>query len=272
MRWISLVLLLGGVGFAAHAQTKSLPSASPSFAVFDNFFYKGRPQTDPPGMVRANILYEGMIWPGRVGYGTLPDAATFQAAVRAHNLYPGPVILDVEGLPLRGSKQTMQQHLLVLQTLADWAHIAAPGKVIGYYGTNTLSRIDHSSRPYARQLAQHVDAFFPSLYTFSPDRGQWLARAAQFTKEDRKLAPGKPVYCYLWPQYHDGTPQQFVFIDAAYWQFQLQNSYRFCDGIVIWSPGKFAWTDASGWWQTTENFLQALSSGKLRSVKTHRHP
>lgn len=258
MQRVALVLLACGFLPNMHAQTASVPPAHPSFLVYDNFFYKGRPDIDPSGMIRANIIYEGMIWPNKINYGSLPDAATFQATVRAHSLNPGPIVLDVERLPLHGSKKIMQEHLKVLQTLADWAHLAAPGKIVGYYGTNTLSRLDRASRPYARQLAQHVDAFFPSLYTFSSDRKQWTAKAVLFTKEDRALAHSKPVYCYIWPQYHDGTPQQFVFIDASYWLFQLQTAYQLCDGIVIWGPSKFSWQDSTGWWQTTQKFVQAL--------------
>ena len=258
MKRIFLILFVYGLLPKVYAQTRSVPPAPHPFLVYDNFFYKGRPDVDPVGMIQANIIYKGAIWPNKLDEESLPDSATFQAVVRAHSVNPGPIILDVEDLPLRGSKKTIKAHLKILLTLADWAHAAAPGKVIGYYGTNTLSRIDHNARPYARQLAQHVDAFFPSLYTFSPDRKQWLARAIPLIKEDRALAHGKPLYCYLWPQYHDGTPQQFVYIDASYWLFQLQFSYRLCDGVVIWGPSKFPWQDSTGWWQTTQQFVQSL--------------
>jgi hypothetical protein len=32
----------------------------------------------------------------------------------------------------------------------------------------------------------------------------------------RTLAARKLVFFYLWPQYHDGTPKQFQYIDASY--------------------------------------------------------
>jgi hypothetical protein len=49
-----------------------------------------------------------------------------------------------------------------------------------------------------------------------------------------------------WPQYHDGTPKQFQYIYAAYWQFQLGTAYRDADGIVLWGPSRFPWDETSG--------------------------
>ena len=156
-------------------------------------------------------------------------------------------------------------------TLADWAHEAAPGKVIGFYGTKTLSHLDHSDLGYARELAQHVDAFFPSMYTFNDDRAAWVQRAQQLAAEDRALAPGKPVYFYLWPQYHDGTPKQFEYIDASYWLFQLEVSYQISDGLVLWSSGS-AWNDTTGWWQATQQFAQAVQEQAVRARSEKKAP
>jgi hypothetical protein len=66
-----------------------------------------------------------------------------------------------------------------------------------------------ANRLYAQELARHVDAFFPSMYTFDDNQGAWARRAQSEAAEDRALAAGKPVFFYLWPQYHDGTPSSF---------------------------------------------------------------
>jgi len=172
---------------------------------------------------------------------------------------PGPIVLDIEKLPLKGSPDIVSQHLQVLATLADWTRADAPGKAVGYYGYNTLTGVPPEDRTYAQQLARHVDAFFPSMYTFDDNRGAWATRATNEAAEDRSLGPGKPVFFYLWPQYHDGTPKQFQYIDAAYWQFQLSTAYRDADGIVLWGPSRFHWDESSGWWATTLAFIRQIS-------------
>ena len=146
------------------------PSAKPtqprSFPVYDNMFYIGKPDTKQYGLIPSNIIDEGHIWPHGQNYGVLPSRTSFDAIVAAHMANPGPIVLDIEKLPLKGSSGTIRQHLEVLETLADWTRADAPGKTVGYYGYNTLTGVPPANRSYAQELARHVDAFFPSMYTF----------------------------------------------------------------------------------------------------------
>jgi hypothetical protein len=142
--------------------------------------------------------------------------------------------------------------------LADWAREAAPGKIIGYYGTNTLTDIPQVDFTAARELARHVDAFFPPLYTFDDDRSRWEKRAKTSLGQCRDLDPKKPVYFYLWPQYHQGTPKALQYVDAAYWKFQLETARKYGDGVVFWSRSRDDWDTRSGWWDVTQQFADSL--------------
>ena len=242
------------------------PDAKPTpprpFPVYDNMFYIGKPDTKKYGLIPSNIIDEGHIWPHGQNYGALPSRSFFDAIVAANMANPGPIVLDIEKLPLKGCPDTVGQHLDVLVTLADWTRADAPGKTIGYYGYNTLTAVPPASRSYAQELTRHVDAFFPSMYTFDDDRAAWATRAETEAAEDRAFGAGKPVLFYLWPQYHDGTPKQFQYIDAAYWNFQLGTAYRCADGIVLWGSGRFHWDETSGWWAATLKFLRQVASGR----------
>jgi hypothetical protein len=231
-----------------------------SFPVYDNMSYIGKPDTKRFGLIASNLIDEGLIWPHGQNYGALPSRAAFGAIVAGHKANPGPIVLDIEKLPLKGSSSTIRQHVHVLATLADWTRTDAAGKTVGYYGYNTLSGVPPANRPYAQELARHVDAFFPSMYTFDDNREEWAARASTEAAEDRALAAGKPVFFYLWPQYHDGTPKQYQYIDAAYWQFQLETAYGIANGIVLWGPSRFHWDETNGWWAATLEFLGQIAS------------
>jgi hypothetical protein len=246
------------------AASVSMPALADNtqFALYDNMYYKGKPNTAADGFVVSNILYEGVIWPHNVNYGVLPERGAYEQLVRSHSANPGPLVIDIEELPLGGAPDVARQHLQTLATLADWAHAAAPGKIIGYYGTNTLTRVAPADLPYAKELATHVDAFFPPMYTFDDDRTKWQQRAHDEATEARSLDPAKPVYFYMWPQYHDNTPKQFQFVDAAYWTFQLQNASHLSNGIVLWSPGKFDWNDSTGWWAATQQFARSVRGAR----------
>jgi hypothetical protein len=230
-----------------------------AFRVYDNMLYVGKPDTTRYGLILSNIIDEGQIWPHGQNYGVLPSRSAFDAIVAARDANQGPIVLDIEELPLQGSPDTIAQHLHVLATLADWTRADAPGKTVGYYGYNTLTGVPPANRSYAEALAGHVDAFFPSMYTFDDDWAQWAARAQSEAAEDRGFAARKPVFFYLWPQYHDGTPKQFQYIDAAYWKFQLETAHRYADGIVLWGPSRFQWDETSGWWTVTLQFMRQIA-------------
>lgn len=253
---VLVLLIIVAPGLASYGS--AVTHEKHSFVVFDNMSYRGKPDTTLDGLVPSNIVYESYIWPHDQNYGILPSREAFDAIIRAHMANPGPLVLDIERLPLKGSPETVRQHLKVLATLADWARAAAPGKLIGYYGSGTLTRVPPKNMPAARELARHVDAFFPPMYTFDDDRQAWAKRAEAEAAEDRALAPGKPVFFYLWPQYHDHTPKQFQYVDASFWTFQLHTARHDADGIVLWSPGRFDWDNTSKWWTATQEFMRSL--------------
>ena len=131
--------LLAAVGLAvvpfsevAVAQTRA------PFMVYDNMFYRGKPNTTAAGLVVSNIIYENKIWPNEKDYGRLPNRGAFVALVRSHMENPGPLVIDIEKMPLKGTPELVRRNAETLAALADWAHEAAPGKVIGFYGTNTV--------------------------------------------------------------------------------------------------------------------------------------
>jgi hypothetical protein len=257
---VVLLLLAAFTLAAARFSDVAAAQGRRPFMVYDNMFYRGKPNTASVGLVVSNIIYENKIWPNEQNFGSLPNRGAFAALVRSHMENPGPLVIDIEKLPLKGPIEVVRHNAETLATLADWAHEAAPGKVIGYYGTNTLSQVPPASLPYARELARHVDAFFPPVYTFDDDRAMYEKRAQESLAEARSLDPNKPVYFYLWPQYHDGTPKQFQFVDMSYWEFQLETAYRFSNGIVLWSPSRYDWNDSTGWWAATRVFLHATRS------------
>jgi hypothetical protein len=266
---ILLVIVSLICGWTACPSPASLPNpvlAKPGFKVYDNMFYKGKPNTENHGLVPSNILYERNIWPSDVNYGALPDRSAFERTVRAHVTGPGPLVLDIERLPLKGTAEVARRNMETLAKLSDWARKAAPGKAIGLYGTNTLSRIAPAELPLARELARHVDAFFPPMYTFNDDREEWEKRAQACVSEAHELGPGKPVLFYLWPQYHDGTPKAFKYVDKPYWKFQLETARRYADGIVLWSPSRYSWDESSGWWSGTLEFMSSLVKNGLHVV------
>ncbi|MGH8082848.1 MAG: hypothetical protein ACREP7_19880 [Lysobacter sp.] len=184
--------------------------------------------------------------------GVMPDERRFKDAVKANLKNPGPLVLDFEHINLSRDPQLSAINLGKLQTLAKWAHEAAPGHKVGYYGFP--GAIEAKDKERGKQLAASVDVFYPSLYTMDDDRDRWRRRMDNMVAAARKLDPAKPVLAFIWPQYHDATARDAEFVPADYWRFQLDQLRRAADGAVIWS--KRVDGGSRDWVPTTRSFLQ----------------
>lgn len=243
-------MLAASLALACVAGTCTVASAdarggSP-FPVYDNTFYRNV-DLEQAGAVKSNIVYEYLVAeltgqdankfrgtrPGGAELN-LPDKNAFEALVQSVTTGPGPVVLDFETLYLEGPQADAERHFEKLRTMLEWAHEAVPGRTVGYYGV--LGNTSPRYYKLERRLAEREDALFPSLYTFSDNRPAWLAKFRRIMTQAAKVAPGKPVYAYLWPQYHDGTKLAGHYLTPDHWRYELETAQQLCSGVVIWGP------------------------------------
>jgi hypothetical protein len=247
---------------ASTAGASTDPVFNPAvFQVLDNLHYKGLPETGPLGMVHCNIIY---LHPpkGTEGDAAIPDEQTFKAKVHAQSVIPGPIVLDLEELNLTGAAG--EKNINAFITLVQWTHETAPGSVVGYYGHGLFPNPpDKQHMAQALKIAKVVDAFFPSMYTFTDNRDGWKKKLEGLVKQAQEIAPGKPVYPYIWPQYHNGSKKAGQYLDGDYWAFQMQTAKSVgANGVVLWSSNNTF--EADTWWPATVKFLSELA----KSAKT----
>lgn len=268
----SALALSAGIGAGAstpaRAQAGSTPGghpARPAFIVYDDTFYTNI-DLHGVGAVRSNLVYEATVarlagqnpayFRGARPPGAelaLPPRAGYEDLVRRTVRDPGPLVLDFETLYLRRATPAVAaRRLQKLRTLLDWAHDAVPGRVVGYYGV--LGNTAPAYLGLERSLAAGEDALFPSLYTFGDDLAAWRDELRRIMVEAAAVAPGKPVYAYLWPQYHGGTARAGRYLTPAHWDYELRTAARLCSGAVLWGPER---TDPDrAWVGVTANFLR----------------
>jgi len=216
------------------------------FVLYDNTFYTNV-NLGAYGLIKSNVLYEPPELAQTLAAGRLPDQAAFMTLVSSHAQQPGPLVLDFENLYLKGKPDVALLHATLLTVLLQWAHDALPGRAIGCYGL--LDNTDPAYVALAAKVAALQDALFPSAYTFDGDLAGWRRRLAAVVALGRRIAPGKPVYPYLWPQYHEGTAQDAAYLSGAQWTYELRTAAQLADGAVIWSKqvanGDEAWVRAT---------------------------
>ena len=162
-------------------------------------------------------------------------------------------------------------------SVLSWMKGEAPGVPFGVYGTVPVPDYWRAIRDPASEefqswqqdndrlegVSDRVDALFPSIYTFYTDKQGWVTYAIAQIAEAKRKAKGKPVYAFLWPQYHGSNRVLGLRpLDPDYWELQLNTVYQHADGVVIWGGwgdnGPESWNEGALWWQVTKRFMSRV--------------
>jgi hypothetical protein len=247
--------------------------------VFDGTLYTDKPDLSQYGIRPIAIAYSGQFGNDWYKNATrLPDKDSVQRVARETKGKSRHVVIDIEHWPLKGDSSQVRESLSKYLTVLQWFKEAAPELSVGYYGAPPLRDYWRAIRPPTSKewrsyeddndrlhpLAGAVDTLFPSLYTFYTDQGGWVRYAYGNIAEARRYANGKPVYVFLWPQYH-GSNRKLAgtYLPADYWRLELETAKQYADGIILWGgwgsdnrPAK--WDDNAGWWKVTKDFMKTV--------------
>jgi len=259
-----------GTKHAAAETVRPTAVAVRPFPVFDGLLYLGKPDLRPQGLVP--IVWIGDLWGPGVSKETVDEVRVRSEFERIRNS-GGLYYLDIENWPvLSVSGTTRRQNIEKLTRVIDLARHAAPHAQLGFYGILPgitywpLFRHDAEYRDWLDgnraldPLAGHVDAIFPSLYTYYDDLEGWKNYARQTLSEARRY--GKPVYVFLWPQFHDSNPDlRGKELPRAFWRSELDLCAQMADGIVLWGGWQGQWDERASWWQEVLAFMKTLENG-----------
>jgi hypothetical protein len=245
------------------------------FRIFEAFKYSGKPDLEDLCIEPLNVLYAWNFFPRGPKRGdlTLPEARTVAGAIERARETDLVTVIDIEHWPLKltdeeTARASVRNYLTVFRQMKD----ALPNLTIGFYGVVPViefarARAARDDVRYAAWAAENtraqgiadaVDALFPSLYTINPRPDEWVAAADGQLSEARRLAPGKPVYPFVWPNYHPqgGRYPLGTEVEPEYWRVQLEYLRRNADGVVLWGGNKLSWREDMPWWTETRAFIE----------------
>lgn len=273
IRFLGIALLI----FCFRPSYAQPQSPEKAFKVFDATLYAQKPDLSVYGLLPITVVYPdsfGMEW-YRQNNQEVPNKAVVQAVAHGVLSKGNPVVLDIEHWRVWGEKRVIQENLKKYMTILQWMKEIAPSLAFGYYGLpplrnygavqNELKTGEYKAWMWGndqlKPLAEAVDALYPSLYTFYEDRAGWRKFALGQIAEARRYGGDKPIYVFLWPQYHEvNKALAGTYLPEDYWRLQLQTAREYADGIVIWggwgnNHRPAAWDDAAPWWRVTKEFL-----------------
>ncbi len=251
----------------------------PGFKVYDALIYNNKPDTKEVGFADLTMLNHVHLWPVGDSRKSVPGDKYLKRYIDKQTV-SDLVVLNVEHWPLKTDSDINENVIKYRKTIA-LVRRTIPGVSIGIYSmfperNYWASQKDPSHVRYKSwasknnrlsRLADEVDIIMPSLYTYYNDPEKWVAYAVEHVKESRRLFPDKPVYVFLWPQFHSSSwLYGGKYIDPEFWRLQLDTAYKYADGVIIWGgwsdtmKRREDWVDGKGWWLETQKFINNIKN------------
>lgn len=191
------------------------------------------------------------------------------AANKSSSLIEDIYYIDIEQLPtgVNDLKLSWSESIVKLSAISNWLKNERNNFKFGFY--DILPQREYWNRSqqwkdrnsYFLPLANFVDFVAPSLYTFYNDPVGWSAYAIDNINEAKKY--NKPIYPFIWPQYHESSALKGQLINGDYWRSQLEIVLNYADGVIIWGGNTYDWatststTDNNNWWFQTLDFINS---------------
>lgn len=262
-----------------HSDTAS--KEKKSFKIFDAIGYLNRPNLTKEGLTKINLIYEVRLTQKDSMNPRVSIIDTSKVIARAKEALLKPdelICFDIEEWwGIRDTKEVTRRYKEVVDVFRKYNKVSK----IGFYGIGPLdlnnSRLLNNN-DYEKAFKgwtfkndllspsrEYMDVLFPSLYIVNnEDMATWVKDLELSIQDARKS--NKSIYAYIWPQYYDApkSPEYKKFIDPATWTFILENCYRLCDGVVIWSSSTdenkaiVTWGDPKmmPFWEATKAFIK----------------
>jgi Hyaluronidase len=292
---LSALALLTLAGCSAHRLVTVVPPTAPTvptvptaptvpttpqakFIVFDATLYKAKPNLEQFGLTPISVEYPDVLWPGTsANMQNAPDATVVEKLASGASQSTGIAVVDIEQWGVTGDPVTVAESIAKYQQTLQMFQQDAPSAQFGYYATAPIRDYwDVMAGPQSAgylawqkendalaPIAQQADALFPSLYTFYTDQAGWQKYAIANIAEARRIAPGKPVYVFLWPQYDASTGAQGGdYLPDAYWKMELETARQYADGVVIWGGWTETWDNNASWWLDTQEFMTEVGANQ----------
>jgi len=270
-----LLLIFGGCKKNGGADCSSC--STKSFTMFNSIHFNNTPDLTSQGVHDFDLVYSGHILTQNPNNpkDQILNLDSLQVVANVSLTQPTvPVSIDIEVWSYSASQldTTINRYLALVQAFRQMS-----GSKLGFYGVvphdaftwQNISPVGGTSylkwqalNDSLAPIARVVDMFFPSFYTFDNDTSSWDSYVTSTLSETHRYSRNIPIYAYVWPQYHDGSANQYAFVDTAVWRYELETLYQQTDGIVIWTGDKdsnlnpITWDDNMAWWQTTLSFIQ----------------
>lgn len=256
-----------------------------TFKVYNAMMFRNMPDLSKNGLSKITMIYDDSLLTKSVSHPNVLNERTFNYSKflrekdKLVNKSHIPICLDIESWNLMDPYFNMS--IKKYQNVLNYFRSSTNSIKIGYYGVfpyadaylyeafkgNKAKSFMNDWRTVNRKISAiipSVDIIYPSCYTRSKNIDIWKKAFLMQYEQIRKVTK-KPIYAFIWPQYYNKYDKSInnKFIDYDSWLFELETLYKYCDGIVLWSPPfdlttrrPLFWNSHLDWWRATQYFIK----------------
>ncbi|MCP1661142.1 hypothetical protein [Neisseria perflava] len=282
--------LLRGIAVSALLLSAAVSQAKP-FIIYDRMDYIGKPDLTPDKLSKVFLIYESeLVMPdptGKRAHGVLNEKRIRELAKQSYREGYRTISTDIESWFSKKDGQIMEGDEMRRQFARMYQIFREenPRTYIGNYGipgghlnATRYFRADQSEDAILKKWRESIqrplptaaisDYANPVFYIMTPDIAQWEKDMKITMDEIKKRFPNKKIIGYLWPQYYSakGSPHFKQFIDAKRWRQMLDISYKYLDGVIIWSDKRDEHDKIVPW---TDPRIQAMMTATKGFIAAH---
>jgi hypothetical protein len=256
-----------------------------NFKIYNAMMFQNMPNLSSSGISTINMIYDDSLLVKSISHPTNLNERSFNHAKflnetkKLTDKSDIPVCLDIESWNLMEPyfKNSIKKYKYVLNQFKR----SNSNLKVGFYGvfpyadaylweafkgnrSKNFMGDWRSTNQNIATIASSVDIIYPSCYTRTKNVDTWK-KAFMMQYQQIKKVTSKPIYAFIWPQYYNRYDKSInnKFIDYNTWMAELEYLYKYCDGIVIWSPPfnlttrkKLYWNNNLAWWSATKDFVK----------------
>lgn len=243
----------------------SLCQKKSNFLIFDGLMIKNKPNLRSKGFSRINVIYEDSLlsYPSnskKVLEKKELNLNKYKRSASKVNSNKSPICIDIEAWPLY--KENLSTNIQKYESAINLFRQLSQRNDIGYFGVLPYGNVYKYDSNFDK-IAEQSTIAYPVFYTKNKNKSDWLKDVDKQLSIIKTNWPNLKIYAFIWPQYH--TNNSFYkdkYIPKEFWEFQLEELRKRCDGVVIWMPPfelsnrkDIFWNDNYDWYKSTLSFI-----------------
>ena len=250
-----------------------LDNPTKKFKIFSSLSYAGTPDFTSRGLHKLRIATEQELSNGTINNIYEPVPSKIEALAQEVASEPDVPVFITGGTWIRDRTSNPQAMIDRHKKVKDIFKNKNPHNRLSKFnvGPSSLSGLRVTGSNFYTNLSSwkttanilnplnnHVDILVPASYIVDDNIALWKREFYLTIKHAKENNHGKPIYAHLHTDYFnqkENFSNSYKPISESTFTEMLEAVYKICDGVILTSLSKDAWSEQYGFWKALQKFV-----------------